>query len=106
MTDSLAEKTARLKPFKKGADSRRNPTGAMSRERAAWSIKFHNALAEKLTPEDAADLLIKAFKARQSWAAQEILDRLLGKVTQPVSGDLTHTHTVLFQMPRPEKSVE
>lgn len=100
MTDSSADKTARLKPFKKGADSRRNPTGAMSRERAAWSNKFHNALAEKLTPEDAADLLIKAFKARQSWAAQEVLERLLGKVTQPVDNKVTGS--VTFIMPRPQ----
>jgi hypothetical protein len=70
----------------------------MSRERAAWSAKFHNALAEKLTPEDAADVLIKAFKARQSWASQEVLDRLLGKVTQPVSGALDTSGTLTIRV--------
>ena len=72
----------------------------MSRERAAWSTKFHNALAEKLTPEEAADILIKALKARQSWAAQEVLDRLLGKVTQPVTAEQNIVYRVIYEKPK------
>ena len=89
--------------FKKGADSRRNPTGAMSRERAAWATKFSNALADKLTPEDAADILIKSFRARQSWATQEVLDRLLGKVTQPIAAEQNIVYRVIYEKPAKDK---
>jgi hypothetical protein len=87
-------------PFKKGADPRRNPSGAKSRDRAAWSIKFNNALAMKLDPAEAADILIKSFRARQSWATQEVLDRLLGKVTQPVETKQNVLYRVIYEKPK------
>ena len=90
MTGSGKRVAPKGKPFQKG-DPRINKGGSATRERAAWSAKFHNALAEKLTPDQAADTLVAAFKAKQSWAVQEVLERLMGKVTQPIEGELTHT---------------
>jgi len=77
--------TANLKPFKKGPDPRRNPTGGVCKERAAWEQKFRNALAEKTDPLKLAQVLADAaMRAKRPWAIEIILDRLIGKVAQPV----------------------
>lgn len=102
MSRSSTVKTENLKPFKKGKDERRNPTGALSREAAAFSMKFRNALAKKMSPEDVADILINEVKKKKPWAIQEFLDRLMGKSTQPIE----HSGNVgipVFKMPRPKK---
>ena len=46
MTDSASAKAARLKPFKTGDDPRRHKGGSKTAARAAWSAKFHIALAD------------------------------------------------------------
>jgi hypothetical protein len=58
----------------------------MSKERAAWSTKFLNALADGMKPEEAAKILLAVFRAKQSWAVLEVLERLVGKVSQPIEG--------------------
>ena len=84
---SSAAKAVPGKPFKPGHDPRRNPTGAASRERAAWTNLFLNHLAERLDPEAAADILATAYEAKRPWAITEVHERLMGKVTQPLGGD-------------------
>lgn len=90
MTHNSTVKTANLKPFKKGSDSRRNPTGALCKEAAAFSMKFRNALAKKITPDELADIIIDAANRRRPWAIDIILERLIGKVTQPITGEMDH----------------
>jgi hypothetical protein len=50
----------------------------------AWTNLFLNALAKKLKPEKAADILIEAYEAKRPWAITEAHERIMGKVTQPV----------------------
>ena len=96
MSHSSGVKTKNLKPFKKGADSRRNPTGALSKEAAAFSMKFRNALAKKGNPDELAEILWKHAKNGRPWAIDVILERLMGKVTQPISGEIDHTLSFNF----------
>ena len=103
MTNSSLVKTANLKPFKKGKDPRRNASGAMCAERAAWATKFNNALAKKLSPDEAADILIAAYKAKRPWAVAEVHERIMGKVTQPIETDQAVTYRVIYDdTPEPE----
>ncbi len=79
MTDSVAEKIARLKPFQKGPDPRRHKYGASCKEKHEWSVKFNNLLAKKLPPDEAVDVLIREYKRGKSWAVLEVLRRLVGE---------------------------
>lgn len=90
MSHSSSVRTKNLKPFKKGEDSRRNPTGALCKEAAAFSMKFRNALAKKGKPDELAEVLWKYAKMGRPWAIDIILERLMGKVTQPIGGDIDH----------------
>ena len=74
------------KPFAKGHDPRRNPTGGVCKERAAWGQAFLNALAKKLPPDAVADILVEQVKRGRPWAIEVYLDRVMGKVVQPISG--------------------
>ena len=75
--------------FKPGDDPRRNKAGNLNKEAQAWEIKFRNHLARKLKPEHAAEILIKFYDRGYSWAVEEVNTRLMGKVSQPVSGGVT-----------------
>ena len=90
MSHNSGVKTENLKPFQKGKDSRRNPTGALCKEAAAFSMKFRNALAKKGNPDELAEILWKYAKQGRPWAIDIILERLMGKVTQPISGAVDH----------------
>ena len=76
----------RGKPFVKGADSRRNRGGNLNAEAQSYEIRFRNALAKGLAPEEFADLVIKDVKSRRPGAKEFYADRLMGRVTQPISG--------------------
>ena len=80
-------KNKNLKPFKKGADPRRSTTGGICKERSDWGRLFLNALAKKLPPDEVADILIEQVKRGRPWAIEVYLDRVMGKVVQPISGD-------------------
>jgi len=99
-TAKPASKETRGKPFEKGSDSRRNVTGQKNSDRVEWTAKFNNLLAKKLDPEAAVDVLIKAYKASRPWAIQEVHERLMGKVTQPIdhSGELKTDNTVTVKV--------
>ena len=79
---------AQLKPFKKGADPRRNTNGSICAERANWSSQFSNALARKLNPDEVAQILVDAVRKGRPWAIELYLDRLIGKEVQPISGQV------------------
>jgi len=97
MSDNSASVVpAQLKPFKKGDDSRRNRNGSISGERAAWAARFNNALAAKLDPEEAAKVLVEAYKAKRPWAVSEVHERLMGKVTQVVEADQAITYRIVY----------
>jgi hypothetical protein len=103
VTDSKpAEKRHGGRPFQKGSDSRRNSRGNLNKEAQSWEIRFRNALARKLPPEKAADVLITAYKRGHGWAADEVNSRLMGKVTQPIAADMTVKGQVVFVMSRPK----
>jgi len=104
MNHRKAVNTENLKPFKKGADSRRNK-GNKNAEAQSFSIQFRNALAKKLSADKIADILIAEVERKRPWAIQEFLDRLMGKSTQPLehSGEVNHA---VFMMPRPKKKKE
>ena len=95
---------AQLKPFKKGADSRRNTNGSICAERANWSSQFSNALARKLSPDEVAQILVDAVRKGRPWAIELYLDRLIGKEVQPI--DATVKGQVAFIMPRPNGNGE
>ena len=81
--------------FKKG-DPRINRNGRKSVTRAEWSVKFNDLLAEELPPNEAVKILIKAYKAGKPWAIQEVLERLMGKVTQPIDHSGEMDHNIMF----------
>lgn len=78
-------KPATGRPFQKGADPRRNKAGNLNAEAQSWEIRFRNALAKKLDPEKAADLMVRAYLRAQAWAVNESHERLMGKVAQGVA---------------------
>jgi len=80
-----------LKPFKKGHDPRRKKLGPVAVERSTWTTLFLNRLAERLDPKVAADILASAYEAKRPWAISEVHERLMGKVTQPITGEMAHT---------------
>jgi len=86
MNHSASVKTRNLKPFRKGEDLRRHKHGSASEERATWTNLFLNRLAKRLDPKVAADILALAYEAKRPWAITEVHERLMGKVTQPISG--------------------
>ena len=90
MASSKAALSAPGKPFKKGDDPRRNK-GNKNAGAQAFAIKFRNALAEKISPDEVADILIAEVKKKRPWAIQEYLDRLMGKSAQPIEHSGTST---------------
>ena len=92
MNHRATVKTENLKPFKKGYDPRRGK-GGKNAEAQAFAVRFRNALAEKISAGEMAELLIAEAKRKRPWAIQEILDRLMGKSTQPIEhkGEMTFT---------------
>ena len=100
MTDSCSGKPGR---FKKGDDPRRNKRGARSKEAQSFAERFANALAKGGEPQDLSEMLWEKALKGQSWAVEILLDRLIGKVVQPIDGKLSHSGSVIFMMPRPGK---
>jgi hypothetical protein len=89
MSDSKRVNTANLRPFKKGFDPRRNKGGNLNAEAQAYEIRFRNALAKGLAPKDFADIVIEDVRRHRPGAKEFYADRLMGRVTQPVSGNMT-----------------
>lgn len=94
--------------FRRGADPRRNSRGNLNAEAQSWEIRFRNALAKKLNPDKAADLVVKAYLRAQAWAVAETHERLMGRVTQPFdhSGEIDGKLTVEFVTIKDEEPAE
>lgn len=111
MSGAKRRNTSGLKPpFKKGFDERRWTHGQKSKEAVKVSRDIQQWLSvvgEEIC--EAGQTYAEAL-ARKLWdrgikgdmrAAEIVLERLLGKAVQPVSGEIAHT--VQFIMPRPEE---
>jgi hypothetical protein len=92
-----------LRPFKKGADARRNPLGRVSQARSTWMAKFLNALAEKLDPDEAAEVFVKRYRAGIPFFVGEAHERLGGKVTQPIEAEQNIVYRVIYEKPAKDK---
>jgi len=90
--------TAGLRPFQKGPDPRRNPTGGVCKERAAWEQVFRNALAKKADPDKLAQVLVDAAMSKRPWAIEIVLDRLMGKPNQPISGQVNGKQSLTIRV--------
>ena len=88
------------KPFKKG-DLRINRLGGVSKEKRAFKEEFDNAMAKRIDMNSLVEKLATLAEHGVEWAMREVLERMLGKVSQPVSGDLQVHGQVVFMMPRP-----
>lgn len=99
MTDSNAVPAGR---FKKGDDPRRNCQGQKSKDAVAFGAAFSRALANGGDPQALADMLWDKALKGQSWAADMLLDRLIGKVTQPVESDQRIVYRVIYEKPKPK----
>lgn len=87
MKNNKAVKTPRKGQFQKGEDPRRNKAGVHNAERQSYTILFENAMAKGLSPEEFAELCIYDVRRHRPGAKEFFADRVMGKVTQPLSGD-------------------
>jgi hypothetical protein len=87
----------RGRPFKKG-DARINKHGPVSEERRVFSVEFNNAIAKRADMTVLVDKLLTLAEHGVEWAMKEVLDRTLGKVSQPLahSGELSHVLSFAF----------
>ena len=74
------------RPFKKGDDPNRHKLGRISKQRAGWMDAMLNAFVLALDPTEAGKVRAKLY--RQGRLIPETDDRIGGKVTQPMSGDM------------------
>lgn len=98
MTSSKPVKATNLKPFKKGFDPRRNRGGNLNAEAQSYEIRFRNALAGELSPEDFATIVIEDVRRHRPGAKEFYADRLMGKVTQPVNGNLKYDGKLIIEV--------
>lgn len=82
MTGRKPAKSPRGKgrPFQKGEDRRRNMGGNLNAAAQSYEIRFRNALAEKLAPEEFAEIVIQEVRKHRPGAREFYADRLMGKV--------------------------
>ena len=85
-------------PFHKGDDPRRGKNGALCAERAAFATKFANALATQGKPEELAKVLWDAARSKRPWAIEMILDRLMGKPNQPMTGEFNGKQSLTIKV--------
>lgn len=88
MTTSKPGKSPKPGTFQKGDDPRRNVAGNLNKAAQSYEIRFRNALASKLKPETFAAIVVEEVKRHRPGAKEFYADRLMGKVTQPIGGDL------------------
>jgi len=103
MTDCKKRVAPKGRPFTKG-DPRINHHGPVAKERQAFTAEFNNALAKRADIPKLVDKLVSLAEHGVEWAMKEVLDRTMGKVTQPMDGDFKVTGSVVFMMPRPGKA--
>lgn len=73
------------KPFTSGNDPRRWTKGSRCKSASEFTAAFNHALAEGGDPVQLAAILWAAALKGKPWAIEIILDRLIGKVTLPMT---------------------
>jgi len=86
MTGSQKRIAPKGKPFEKG-DPRINKHGPVSEERRTFTVEFNNAIAKRADVPKLVDKLVTLAEHGIEWAMKEVLDRTMGKVTQPIGGE-------------------
>jgi hypothetical protein len=70
MIYSKPVKKPRGKAFAKGNDARRNMAGNLNAELQSYEIRFHNALAQKLSPDEFAQIVADDVRHRRPGARE------------------------------------
>ena len=93
MKTRMPGKSPKPGTFQKGDDPRRNKGGNLNAAAQSYEIRFRNALASNLTPEEFARLVIEEVRRHRPGAKEFYADRLMGKSPQPLahSGEVSHT---------------
>ena len=89
--------------FKKGADPRRHTNGRKSKDAVAFGAAFSNALATKGKPEELAKILWEEARRKKPWAIEMVMERLMGKVTQPIDANENVVFRVIYDKSAAEK---
>lgn len=85
--------------FKKGPDPRRNMGGNLNAEAQSYEIRFRNALAMKIEPDEFASVVAEEVRRHRPGAREFYAKWLMGEGKDKVehSGEVS----VQFIMPRP-----
>ena len=94
--------TAPAGRFKKGDDPRRNRNGQKSKAAVAFGASFSRALAEHGSAEELAEILWSEARRKRPWAVEMIMERLMGKVTQPVDSDANVLFRIIYAKAKQE----
>ena len=92
------------RPFVKG-DPRiqRNTKGPVCKERQAFAIEFNNAIAKRADIPKLVEKLVGLAEKGCEWAMKEVLDRTMGKVTQPVETDQNILYRIIYDAASKDK---
>jgi len=79
----------RGKAFKKGFDPNRGKNGSLSNATAIYAMRYKNDVSKRIAPEALSKIVCDAAKRGRVWAIQMLHDDMIGKATQPISGNMT-----------------